>query len=431
LSSLSICIDGFNLALPKGTGVATYARNLAAAYSGLGYKVDILYGLDVPQNAPKALQEVLFFDKLGGAKAGKAARFPTPKWFKKHFSRKANAAYTIDFSGRVELRNAGGKIPPHNIILNCNDLFERAAKYYKRTKKFLVIDLPNPPQIMHWTYPLPIRVRGAVNVYTLHDLVPLTLPQTTLDNKTYYYRLIRSICRSGDKIITVSEASKRDIISFFPASRSNVYNTYQTAELPPVLDDTQTYEEKREIKSLFGLDPDEYFIFFGSLEPKKNIGRLIEAFLASGVKRRLVIVGAMAWKTEEELRFLKRGVEQGRILHLDYLPRFSLVALLRNARALLFPSIAEGFGLPALEAFSVGTPVLCSVEGGLGEVAGDAAYIVDAYDIQSIMRGINAMDRDDDLCKRLRKAGSERFSQFSGDVYCKRLEHVCKSLLNK
>lgn len=179
--------------------------------------------------------------------------------------------------------------------------------------------------------------------------MPLHLPQTTLDNKTYYFNLIKKIVLSGDPIITVSNASKNEITSFYPKAANNIYNTYQTIDQDLSL---MTPEENIDIEKLFNVTPLSYFMFFGSLEPKKNIGRIIEAFLSSSTNKKLVIVGAMGWKNENELRFLKHGIQTGRILYIDYLPSQMLFALLRNAYALLFPSIAEGFGLPVLKLLS-------------------------------------------------------------------------------
>lgn len=424
VSDTTVCIDGFNLALPKGTGVATYGRTLAGALKALNCNVDILYGLNVSNTSPPALKEVQFFNELG---AGNPVRYPkalSPRWWRQVAQWQKWGMDEIKISGQVELRGTESWLPAHDKVFNVTTLFERAHHYYKRTNRFATIHFPSPPKIMHWTYPLPIRVANSINIYTIHDLVPLRLPQTTLDNKKDYFRLIKKICKGNDPIVTVSQSSKKEIISFFPHAEERIYNTYQTIDrefLHPSLDTNAGTEE---IKKIFGIVPDSYFLFFGSLEPKKNIGRLIEAFLMSSSNRKLVIVGAMAWKNESELRFMQRGIDLHRILYIDYLPGRLLVAMLRNARALLFPSIAEGFGLPVLEAFACGTPVMCSHEGGLAEVAADSALIVDAYDMRSIIAGINALDVRDDLCEELRLMGEIQAALFSEEKYAQRLQNA-------
>lgn len=431
LKHLSVCLDGFNLALPKGTGVATYGRSLAKTLYAANYNVSLLYGLDIPNSKNEILKEVLFFNLLGSeAKAENEKRncLQKVKKIANFFNWKAT---NIPLSGRVETRGMDHWLPPHHQLLNLRNLFNRAHFYYKKTGNFAEITLPSTPDIMHWTYPLPIRVKGAINVYTIHDLVPLRLPQTTLDNKTHYYKLIKKIVSDKNPIITVSEASKNEIISFYPDAANNLYNTYQTID-PDLSAFLQNEDLSNiDIEKLFGVSPSSYFIFFGSLEPKKNIGRVIEAFLSSSTNKRLVIVGAMGWKNEQELRFLKRGIENNRILYIDYLPSQMLFALLRNAYALLFPSIAEGFGLPALEAFRCGTPVLTSEEGGLHDVAKGAALIVDPYSVSSITQGINQLGNDSFLHNELKKRGENKFNVFSQEEYKIRILKTHQSIISK
>jgi glycosyltransferase involved in cell wall biosynthesis len=318
-------------------------------------------------------------------------------------------------------------LPAADRILNVPALFRHAARHYKRTRRFLNIEVENPAAVMHWTYPLPIRLAGAKNIYTIHDLVPLRLPYTTLDDKGVHFRLIRDIAQSADLICTVSEASRRDIISFHPAAETKIFNTYQSFQ-PPMLDDVKLAGG---LAGLFELSPDGYFLFFGSLEPKKNIGRMIEAFLSTASARKLVIVGAMAWKSENELRHLKRGQSSGRVLHLEYLPAPALTRLIRGARAVLFASLTEGFGLPVLEALALGTPVLTSREGALPEVAGEAAIFADAYDVSEIASGITLLDQDDAACAALRVAGPKQAEKFSVPAYQARLRLMYAQVLRE
>src|SRR5690606_26891399 len=139
------------------------------------------------------------------------------------------------------------------------------------------------PDLVHWTYPLPRRVPGVPNVYTLHDLVPLRLPYTTLDKKPRYLKLLQWICRTAAHIVTVSENSKRDIVEILGVDPNKVTNTYETAHIP---DEHRLKPEelvRDEVEGTFGLTYKEYFLFFGSIEPKKNIGRMIAGYLQSGV----------------------------------------------------------------------------------------------------------------------------------------------------
>ena len=415
---MRIGVDGFNLAMGRGTGISMYARTLTYCLREMGHGIDVIYGMNIPMQTPPDLAETLFFDNLEQENASKAPKPFTANWFAE---RKGNLlgyqALQVPMSGRVDARAFADRFPTYDRIFNVRSVFRVANRYFNRTGKFLRIVLDTPPDIMHWTYPLPIRLEGAINIYTIHDLVPLRLPYTTLDNKRAHFRLIEAIIRSNATICTVSEASRRDIISYFPAVEPRVFNTYQSLRFGDKEIARLETEGKKRPAALHGLEADGYFLFFGSLEPKKNIGRLIEAMLIACPTRKLVLVGAKAWKTEDELRLLKRAQEIGRVVHLEYLPQAELIELIRGARAVLFPSLSEGFGLPVLEALALATPVLTSREGALPEVAGDAAIFVDAFDAVSIADGITKLDTDSGVCALLRTKGPAQAAKFSRSAY--------------
>jgi glycosyltransferase involved in cell wall biosynthesis len=297
--------------------------------------------------------------------------------------------------------------------------------------------MPNPPAIMHWTYPLPVIVAGARNIYTMHDLVPLRLPYTTLDHKEHYAALIRACASRADQICTVSAASAQDIIGFTGLPAERVTNTYQASTLPDLAHLGSAAADAAIVEGLFGLTARSYFLFYGALEPKKNVGRMLQAFLGLSLASSLVIVGGRAWKSEGELALLQGGNETGgdptrsRIIKLDYLPRELLTKLIRGARAVLFPSLFEGFGLPALEAMQLGTPVLTSNTASLPEVVGDAAVKVDPYDVEAIAAGITALDTDAGLRSRLEAAGPRQAALFSRQRYLERLEAMYTDVLDR
>jgi len=241
-------------------------------------------------------------------------------------------AVPVPITGKVVTATFRDRLPHFDEIWNTQDLFQQAAAHQRFFSGRLAVTIPNQPKLMHWTYPLALRVRGARNIYTMHDLVPLRLPYTTLDNKRRYFRLARMLARDADHIVTVSDASKRDIMSLLGLPEERVTNTYQAVDIPKKLRDVPMPQVQAEIDGSFGLEAGKYWMFFGAIEPKKNVGRLIQAYLASGVPGPLVIVGKKAWKSEDELRLLyddhvKYLVQEGsilrtrhRIMMLDYVP---------------------------------------------------------------------------------------------------------------
>ncbi|UMM63556.1 glycosyltransferase family 4 protein [Aristophania vespae] len=430
-NSFRIAIDGFNLSLARGTGVATYARTLSRATSNLGYSIDILYGLNISAQSSPLMREIRFFELLASQEQRKPVRVFSKSWFKRRKEDISRPEISeIPISHLIDSRSFAERLPVFNRLLNADNLFNRAARYFARTGKFMTLRIASPPDVMHWTYPLPIRLEGAANIYTIHDVVPLRLPHTTLDNKPHYFSLLKKIGRLADGICTISEASKKDILSFFPEMEPKLYNCYQSCDTTRPAFIRSAEESLAEIEADFGLSSQSYFIFYGSLEPKKNIGRIIEAFLASKSQRKLVLVGAMAWKEEQELRYLEHGISTGRIIKIDYLPERTLFALLKHARALLFPSLCEGFGLPVIEAMSLGVPVLASNEGALAEIGGDAVLKAPAYEIEALTKAIIRLDHENELCEKLVSAGYSQVKKFSMSDYQNRLSRLYSDVLS-
>ena len=433
---MHIAIDGFNIAMPRGTGVATYGRMLAKTLAGTGHVVDGVFGLPINRASPPLLREVQFFDGLAREEGRPAPKFGSARWLNEaSFRFRPIEAAPIPLSGRVETRVFRSRLPAFDRLLNAADLFDVAHRHFRQTGRFLRLRVPDPvPQIMHWTYPLPLRLEGARNIYTLHDLVPLRLPYTTLDNKRTYLRIMQGCVRHGDHLCTVSEASRRNVIEFLDVSPERVTNTYQTSELakPPVGPD----ELGAWLGGLFGLEPNKYLLFYGALEPKKNIGRIIEACLSSRLSMPLVIVGGRAWKSEQELRLIQSGGDRERdklvrasVRQLEYVPAAWLSGLVHGARAVVFPSLSEGFGLPVLEAMQAGIPVLTADEGSLAEVGGDAVLLADAYDPASIATAMQRIATDDALCELLSRAGPVQAERFAPAAYAERLAGLYASTL--
>ena len=144
------------------------------------------------------------------------------------------------------------------------------------------------------------------------------------------------------------------------------------------------------------------------------------------MQRPLILIGGRSWLDEGEVALLNQikrdgGANADRIRQYDYLSFSTLVSLIRGARAVLFPSLYEGFGLPVLEAMALSTAVLTSTGGALPEVAGDAALLVDPHDVQAIKMGISALDVDEDLRSELERRGPVQAAKFSPASYQARL----------
>ena len=390
------------------------------------------------------MKEIAFFDPYVGAPPGWLVAWRY--MMEAVSSPNVVKSRAVPITGQVIATHYKSRLPYFDTIWNSPDVFNRSARHFAVTRALIASRLRvsagnTPPDLAHWTYPLAIRVPKTINIYTLHDLVPLRLPFTTLDNKRFYYALMRLLARRADHIVTVSETSKRDIINLLGVPEHRVTNTYQAVDIPAKYADKPADVVKQEVEGTFNVKYKEYMLFFGAVEPKKNVGRLIEAYLASKIDTPLLIVGKLAWKSEQEMRLMNDDAtsyleqmgsltfRRRKIFHVDYAPFPLLVSLIKGAKAVLFPSLYEGFGLPILEAMKLGTPVLTSKEGATPEVAGEGALLVDPYDVRALTEGITALETDADLRGRLSDYGRKRAEMFSTEAYKGRLGALYDRLL--
>ncbi|WP_077354452.1 glycosyltransferase family 1 protein [Brevundimonas sp. LM2] len=287
------------------------------------------------------------------------------------------------------------------------------------------IDHP-APSVMHWTSPLPIYAQSVPNIYTFHDLIQLRFPELTSGNPKRYAELCNTVLKRADHISVVSETTRRELIDILGVPWERITNTYQAVDIPDAVVSSTPDDVEAVLDAAFNLHWKGYYLHFGAIEPKKNLGRIVEAYVASGVRTPLVIVGAPAWMSEGETALLERIAREGgdqasRIKRYEYLPLHLLLPLIKGARAVVFPSLYEGFGLPVLEAMTLGTAVLTSTAGSLPEIVGTAAFLVDPYDVNSIARGFRAIDGDDSLREGLERGGVVRAADFSTTAYKARL----------
>jgi glycosyltransferase involved in cell wall biosynthesis len=331
-------------------------------------------------------------------------------------------------------------LQPYRRILAATRLIDISMAHFKIYGRAAQLSVPERPALFHATHPVPLAVKGVPNFYTIHDLVPLRLPYTTLDNKKYFYRLLTSIVRTADHIVTVSEYSRRDIVEHLKVDERRVTNTYQAVDIPAAVLARSDDEVAGELARLFGLEFGGYFLFYGAIEPKKNVSRLVDAYAASGTTLPLVVAGGRGWQNRTDLRklrderFLNFRIDgnivrrERQVRRLEYVPRDQLFSLIRGARALLFPSIYEGFGLPVIEAMALGTPVVTSNVSSLPEVAGNAALLVDPYSIADIARAISAVEGDADLRAAMTERGRTQAKKFAPEAYDMRLAQLYEKL---
>jgi alpha-1,3-rhamnosyl/mannosyltransferase len=180
-----------------------------------------------------------------------------------------------------------------------------------------------------------------------------------------------------------------------------------------------TYEQCCGVRQAHCL-PDNFFISVGTLQPRKNVISTIQAHRALSPRHRkqypLVIVGRAGWKCEDALAMIEQDSRAGAVHWLPQVTDEDLFVIVKMAHGLVFPSLAEGFGLPVLEAFAAQVPVITSNTTSLPEVAGDSALCVSPLDVEAIADAMRQLIDDNALCQTLKRKGLKRALQFSWDT---------------
>lgn len=283
------------------------------------------------------------------------------------------------------------------------------------------LDLFHAP---HYVLPALTPTRSVV---TIHDCIHLMFPEYLRHRMGYAYAhaSLWTAAHKSDRIFTVSEQSKRDILRFFKVPPEKIVVT------PNAIDDRFSVppsdEYVTQIRERYQLSQ-AYLLYVGNIKPHKNLERLIEAFHLVREQGRpeleLVIIGDEISKMQSLRRAVHKYGIHRYVRFLGFVPDKTLAVLYRLASVFVFPSLYEGFGLPPLEAMASGTPVVTSNVSSLPEVVGDAAVLVNPYRAEAIADGILEVLRSAHLRDDLRARGLERVKVFSWRRSAQRVRDV-------
>jgi glycosyltransferase involved in cell wall biosynthesis len=278
----------------------------------------------------------------------------------------------------------------------------------------------------------PFSLCHSYRLVTLHDAFPLSFPgHSTAFERLLYRFWLPLILPHFDGVITDSQNSKRDIcrllhmsdkkVIVIPAASTRHFRPLTEAEISPVL-------------GRYGLIR-PYILYVGSIEPRKNLLRLLDAYVLlreSLSQYHLVIVGARNyWKSSPVARAVEHQGLQAQVTFTGYIPDEHLPALYNGAALFCFPSLYEGFGLPVLEAMACGVPVVTSNTSSLPEVAGDAAFLVDPYNVDEIAAAMRRVLQDGELAHDLHHRGLARAAQFSWEKTARETIAVYEKVLGR
>jgi glycosyltransferase involved in cell wall biosynthesis len=274
----------------------------------------------------------------------------------------------------------------------------------------------NPVDVLHVQFTAPPLAPCPV-VVSIHDLSFEHLPETFKRRSRMQLRLtVRRSAQKAARILTLSESVRQDIIQTYAIAPDLVTTIPPAAaeHFSPVTD----AKELQRVRHTYAITGD-YILSVGSIQPRKNLKRLVAAYVRlhterAGVKLpTLVLVGKRAWLYGETLRAIEQSGVGEKIVLTDYVPETDLPALYSGALCFVYPSYFEGFGLPPLEAMKCGTPVIVGNKTSLPEVVGEAGLLIDPFDEAEIAAALARLIDNPDLRENLRVKGLQRAIKFS------------------
>jgi glycosyltransferase involved in cell wall biosynthesis len=346
---------------PRRTGIGAYIEGLA---QGLGEIADddrfVLFSLGSRADA------------AGSLRNGSAMTVGTLPWPR----RATTLAWAV--AGRPRIRDVGGRLDLLHVLVP--------------------------------TVPVPTAVPY---VATVHDLIPLKHPQLfRRRDRALFGRAVRHMTRKARWVIAVSEATRRDVVELlgFPEERTAVVH-----HGVPVHFSAAPIGQQQSVRLEYGLGEDPVLLFVGEVAERKNVPRLIDAF-ADVVRKvpeaRLVLAGSPGLGYDK-VRQRVRAASAGSIVLLGHAPQHEVESLMSTASAVVIPSVDEGFGFPALEAMSIGTPVIAADTASLPEVVDGAGLLVSPLDRDAIAGAMHRVLTDVDLRRNLSTRGLERAATFT------------------
>lgn len=283
--------------------------------------------------------------------------------------------------------------------------------------------LVSPPDVLFVpSHVLPI-VNPARSVVVVYDVGHRLFPRAHAVSEWLYLEwAIRRHLRVATRLLTISEASKRDLVRLYGADPDCIAVAYPAVEdrFHPASED-----QKRQVRSRYGLS-ERYVLHLGTIKPRKNLPRLVRAFAQARLPSdtQLVLGGMTTFGGGAVERAIAVTGLGERVRRLAYVPDADLPALYSSATAVAIVSLYEGFGMPALEALACGAPLVASNRGSLPEIVGDAGIVVDPLDVGSISRGLEQAVEDPIAREALLQAGPRRAADFNWSSAARITRHV-------
>ena len=316
----------------------------------------------------------------------------------------------------------------NTFIRTPESLLNKALKAYWRSKSIVKDLFNNKIDIYHGLsheIPLGIEKTSIKTVVTIHDLIFIRYPHLfkTIDRKIYYKKF-KSACERADKIIAVSEQTKKDIIAFFDIPKNKITVVYQGCN--KIFQNTVTDSIKRETLSKYNI-PNKYLLYVGSIEERKNLLTILKT-LKDLPNQKLVIIGNGKSYKVKCLRFISKNNLSERVMFLSDLSLEEMAALYQSAQIMIYPSIFEGFGIPILESLFSNTPVITSKGGCFSEAGGSNSKYINPLSVYEMKKAILDIQNSTELQNTMKEKGFEYAQRFTDNKIAKSLMTVYNTL---
>ena len=316
-----------------------------------------------------------------------------------------------------------------NIVIRTPEsLINRVIKSYWRSVSIVKDLFTNSIEIYHGLsneLPIGIEKTSIKSIVTIHDLIFIRYPSLfkTIDRKIYYKKS-KSACLRANKIIAVSEQTKKDIIDFFNISEDKIIVVYQGCN--SIFQKKINIQEKEDINQKYNL-PENYLLYVGTIEERKNLITLLTA-LTKLPKKKLVVIGNGKSYKIKCLKYINQNNLSERVIFLNNISIKEMAAIYQSAEIMIYPSIFEGFGIPILEALFCKTPVITSNGGCFNEAGGKYSKYIDPMSAEEIKNAIVEITKSSSLKKKMIIEGYKYAQEFTDKKIAKNIMNVYKSL---
>jgi len=304
---------------------------------------------------------------------------------------------------------------------------EWAARLWHRLRLPIPVETFTGPLDLFYSpnFVLPPTRRSTRTLLTVHDLSFIHYPDHFVPKLVRYLNEVvpRSL-RRADHVLADSRSTRDDLVHYMGVASERITVVY--CGVDPRFQPMPASDEDERIRQRYGLNEHPYILTVGTLQPRKNLQRLIQAYAVLKTDAQLLLAGGPGWLYQDILEEAAQYPDRVRVL--GYVEDGHLPALYRGARVFTFPSLYEGFGIPVLEAMACGTPVVCSKASSLPEVAGDAALLVDPKDVEALSDALARALEDEALREKMIEKGLDQAGRFSWDSAARELLGVFEEM---